>query len=714
MIFDAFRARNTHRATAATTPLWRRGAATLAVGAILGTASVAGAGAFDTTFVSAASAADSTSPLTPIKADAIESGYISKTVDTTNAPGVLSGTAQVANNNGNPSTFQSNNFPVPDGTTVYLRWFDKDGAVSPVYTAKTTSAVDTNGDGVAGGSYAFDLRVNEKGELEKDAKGKVVAGWKDHSGKRHAYTASAGQYYRLWIPEYKDPETGNTVTMIRQNGGFFPGSFVNSVTDSNLGQFPLIGTNMQKTGVLMAERAEGYMTRPRSEWVEDTAGPIANPALVTGFTEADKSSISGQVWLETGAGDRANSATGPVNNGDADPDAKGYRVVISKLTDEGIAAYNDQVASLDDSKKAAATKRLLTDHPEYIAFTRYATTDANGRYTVRVPKGAIAQGAVTKDKGFYMFVENDKGEKLQTYSSWINPEYRSNEKTNWAAQAASLKGGLGNTYNVNFAIIPTTQMKLDIPNFDTIANPAKVGDTAEIKLDGVALSPLKNKIVWTDSKGKVLKTCDNLTSMTEAEKCTFTVPEGMPSGEIVRATLYADTNAVAADSFIVDNDPRWADSAKTPEKTAVTIKNDGGPVVDGTKIGTVEGPGTATLNDDGSITVTPNDTAKPGDTITVPVVAPDGKVIDTITVTVENQDKDTDGDGLSDAKEKELGTDPNKADTDGDGVNDGDEVSGEKNKDFDGDGKGDPTDPKKADTDGDGVNDGDEITNGTD
>ncbi|RUP85792.1 hypothetical protein D8M36_07945, partial [Dermabacter sp. HSID17554] len=710
MVFDAFRTRNTHRATAATTPLWRRGAAALAVGAILGTASVAGAGAFDTPFVSAASAADSTSPLTPINADAIESGYISKTVDTTNARGVLSGTAQVVNNNGNPSTFQSNNFPVPDGTTVYLRWFDKDGAVSPVYTAKTTSAVDTNGDGVAGGSYAFDLRVNEKGELEKDAKGNVVAGWKDHSGKRHAYTASAGQYYRLWIPEYKDPETGNTVTMIRQNGGFFPGSFVNSVTDSNLGQWPLIGTNMQKTGVLMAERAEGYMTRPRSEWVEDTAGPIAKPGLVTGFTEADKSSISGQVWLETSAGDRANSATGPVNNGDADPDAKGYRVVISKLTDKGIAAYNDQVASLDDSKKAAATKRLLTDHPEYIAFTRYATTDANGRYTVRVPKGALAQGAVTADKGFYMFVENDKGEKLETYSSWINPEYRSNEKTNWAAQAASLKGGFGNTYNVNFAIIPTTQMKLDITNFDTTANPAKVGDTAEIKLDGVALSPLKNKIEWTDSKGKVLKTCDNLTSMTEAEKCTFTVPQGMPSGEIVRATLYADTNAVAADSFIVDNDPRWADSAKTPEKTAVTIKNDGGPVVDGTKIGTVEGPGTATLNDDGSITVTPNDTAKPGDTITVPVVAPDGKVIDTITVTVENQDKDTDGDGLSDAKEKELGTDPNKADTDGDGVNDGDEVSGEKNKDFDGDGKGDPTDPKKADTDGDGVNDGDEIT----
>jgi len=33
---------------------------------------------------------------------------------------------------------------------------------------------------------------------------------------------------------------------------------------------------------------------------------------------------------------------------------------------------------------------------------------------------------------------------------------------------------------------------------------------------------------------------------------------------------------------------------------------------------------------------------------------------------------DSDGDGLTDAEERDLGTDPNNADTDGDGVNDGD------------------------------------------
>ena len=37
--------------------------------------------------------------------------------------------------------------------------------------------------------------------------------------------------------------------MLRQAGGFFPGSYVNSVTSNNIGQFPLIGTNMQRTGI---------------------------------------------------------------------------------------------------------------------------------------------------------------------------------------------------------------------------------------------------------------------------------------------------------------------------------------------------------------------------------------------------------------------------------------------------------------------------------
>ena len=58
---------------------------------------------------------------------------------------------------------------------------------------------------------------------------------------------------------------------------------------------------------------------------------------------------------------------------------------------------------------------------------------------------------------------------------------------------------------------------------------------------------------------------------------------------------------------------------------------------------------------------------------------------------------DSDKDGLDNAREKEIGTDPQKADTDGDGLNDGDEVTVYK------------TSPLVSDTDGDGLSDGDEV-----
>jgi hypothetical protein len=64
---------------------------------------------------------------------------------------------------------------------------------------------------------------------------------------------------------------------------------------------------------------------------------------------------------------------------------------------------------------------------------------------------------------------------------------------------------------------------------------------------------------------------------------------------------------------------------------------------------------------------------------------------------------DDDGDGLSNARELELGTDPNNPDTDGDGLTDFEEVTiwG--------------TDPLRRDTDGDTLSDGDEVNiHGTD
>lgn len=69
---------------------------------------------------------------------------------------------------------------------------------------------------------------------------------------------------------------------------------------------------------------------------------------------------------------------------------------------------------------------------------------------------------------------------------------------------------------------------------------------------------------------------------------------------------------------------------------------------------------------------------------------------------ITESNKDSDGDGLTDAEEKTLGTDPNKADTDGDGLTDWAEVKIYK------------TDPLNPDTDGDSYADGAEVINGFD
>ncbi len=88
-------------------------------------------------------------------------------------------------------------------------------------------------------------------------------------------------------------------------------------------------------------------------------------------------------------------------------------------------------------------------------------------------------------------------------------------------------------------------------------------------------------------------------------------------------------------------------------------------------------------------------------------------------------DADFDNDGLTNSKERELGTDPHIADTDGDGLLDGEEVltyhSNPLKQDTDDDGLDDfkevmetNTDPSKADTDSDGLSDGQEIARKTD
>ena len=145
------------------------------------------------------------------------------------------------------------------------------------------------------------------------------------------------------------------------------------------------------------------------------------------------------------------------------------------------------------------------------------------------------------------------------------------------------------------------------------------------------------------------------------EGSTVTVPpevdgwkvELLPDGETIQVTPPADAEDDAeitvpvevtysdgskdTDEFKVtigDKAPDWEDATTEPG-TPVDIPNTGGPVEDGTTVETT-GPGTAELKPDGTITVTPNDDAKPGDKIVVTVKDPDGNKVDEVTVTIKD------------------------------------------------------------------------------
>lgn len=134
-----------------------------------------------------------------IDADAIANGYIKSATDMSNAANTLSGRAWIADK-GVPSTMANGLTEVAEGTDVYMQWIDTDGAVSPLYRAQTTNQLSqVDGSQAGPGSFAFDLR---------DA-------WIDANGVEHKYSAKGDQYYRLWIPDYFDPDTGNRVTMFR-------------------------------------------------------------------------------------------------------------------------------------------------------------------------------------------------------------------------------------------------------------------------------------------------------------------------------------------------------------------------------------------------------------------------------------------------------------------------------------------------------------------
>ena len=607
-----------------------------------------------------------------IEADAIANGYIGSATDMTNAKSTLSGRAYIDDGSGFGPT-DAGNLPVPEGTTVYMQWIDKDGAVSPVYSAKTSNQLSSDKTSQAGpGAYAFDLREP----------------WTDVHGKDHTYTASAKQYYKLWINPFTDERNGATVVPFRQVGGFFPGAFMNSAGASQQGAWNTIGTNMQRTSVLMQNEGDtSYMHKPKAEWVKDTEETLPNQSGNFGM----KNHVGGRVWLET----RDVRVDGPDMTG-SDVAAAGFNVVMSVLTPEGIGEYAAKVETLPLAQQQAAAKQLLEEHPEYIAETVTTKVGEDGYYSVKFSDGKLTNES---KKYLYAHVESPDGKPMIGYSGWRLPLYQSptaNGGRNPNPIAAQNLVANPMWYNVNFALVPRHNVSLDITNYDMTEHPARVGDTPVLDVKGpFPVTP--NKIVWKKN-GKEFKTCEGITSEAEANKCVFVVPEDAVKGDVFTAEFVTgDDTVIAADSFVVTDkpyaeelEPKYEDTKVVPGKDAESIPSfvkedeDGNPTEE--KVDAPEGskfsipedfkaPEGYTVKVDestGVVTVTADPEKLNKDTVEefdVPVTVeyPDGSTDDAKAKfeldtdgdgTPDSKDDDDDGDGVPDTEEIDKGTNP--------------------------------------------------------
>ena len=192
-----------------------------------------------------------TDPSKRIEADGIANGYVTKRIDMTNAFATLSGVVGLKETSASSSL--KGTMGINDAT-VYMQFKDVDGTISPIYTAKSHQL------GATAGNYVFDLRARDKdGNVLSHPDSEVPGGeysFVDANGKPHVFRAKRGQEYRLWIDSpLKNEETGNDLGYVRQAGGGVPGAWVPALQGTANGAFYLEGTNMQRTGVFLEERA---------------------------------------------------------------------------------------------------------------------------------------------------------------------------------------------------------------------------------------------------------------------------------------------------------------------------------------------------------------------------------------------------------------------------------------------------------------------------
>ncbi|WP_170252481.1 YPDG domain-containing protein [Corynebacterium phocae] len=545
-----------------------------------------------------------------------------------------------------------------NGVPVRMQFRDSDGVISPIYSATTDQL------GNANGTYLFDLRAkDEDGNVltHPDAPGNGTYSFIDTNGKPHVFGPWGNQSYRLWVEEPAvNEDTGNKLLYTRQTPGAVPGAWIR-VNQSNVaGTTYVAGSYMENTLMALTEvpplsSNDSYMVR------EDSNGDSDIIVDDIGFVEGGvDNSLSGIVWEDNLLNERGSNGT--AYNGQDVP-LEGYKVFASTLTPVAATRF-EEIRNMPWTEQALATKEAIENMrgngEEPIAATVMATTNADGKYTLRFPDGKF------DPSNMYMWVESPDGEVVKAVSYFPTPVFQP-----WNGNANSgptSSGALGigpfifkkNSYDrAHFAVVNYKPVKLDVTNYDTIANPADRGDTAEVDLTGTLPKSGKAFVRWTDSAGNKVGEDIPVVTLADDAKASLTVPADAKLGEIYTATLHSGTGLeLAADAFAVKSanaevayepqtyiegqgglvpaptftDPATGDEIEMPDGTK--FYNEDETVADG---GTR--PAWYDVNTDGTITIGPD---APVGTHQVPVVIghPNGEQVTVnAEVTVAPKDK---------------------------------------------------------------------------
>ena len=410
----------------------------------------------------------------PQDADAIESGVIKSGTDMQQKKegGMFYAGHVYISAGGNYQNANSNDKAhVPEGTEVRLQWRDDDGAISPVYTAKTHTLPNGTDPSAAGpGTFAFQPKP-----------------WTDENGKVQTFKIRRG--VKIWLSDCQTGVSGGTLHQIYNFPGRYP-MFSTAANESN-GAFILAGAYISRAAIFTYEEPPAYMTAPKDKWVEDPAP--------TG--DGKDNYVSGNVWLETS--ETAGQISSP--NSAGEPFMEGYKVVTTTLTDEGIQAVK-ALSGLTKSEQAAETKALFeANGDKFIDQTVVATTDADGHY--------VANFKDLKNVDYiYQFVLDPDGKVVPGYTPWGLPRFTSSyDSLTTLSNAPFRNAGKTYAYNVHQPLARNLIHEITITHFDEMPAEGQIATPGqELKIDTKHVFDPKNpvKVQWKDKDGKVVKTCD--------------------------------------------------------------------------------------------------------------------------------------------------------------------------------------------------------------